>query len=138
MKGEITMRLSHLFNLVCVAIISYNMGVKNQKKRDLEAAENSLKEILNTLKKYTKKEKSAEELIFRSRNEAEDVLSHITTAMENYGFVTLADVKELIGAQSCYTDNKYGWTDLKSARIRIESHYRPRYVLVLPNMQLLK
>ncbi len=141
------MRLSHLFNLVCVAIISYNMGARNQEKKDLQAMEEAIGKTLKGLKKvFEKPDKSSKEFVFRTREEAEDVLEHITTAMENYGLVTLADVKDLMGIQSSYTENKYGWTSIKGMHIKAKkvdiptcySNCFPKYILVLPAVSLLK
>ena len=37
--------------------------------------------------------------------------------MEAYGLVRVADFYDLVGVTGNYTDNKYGWTNIRSAEI---------------------
>ena len=51
-----------------------------------------------------------------------------------FGEVTVADLYDLVGISSDYTDRKYGWTDLATAKpIRV----RGGYLLDLPRAKLL-
>lgn len=77
-----------------------------------------------------------DEIILNNRGEAEDVLSRMIEIMDEYdGMVSVADLYELVGVSSKYTDNNYGWTDLSSARVE---RVREGYLLKLPRIQSLK
>lgn len=54
---------------------------------------------------------------FDNRGEAETVLSRMRDIIERYGMVSVADFYDLISQRHDYTDNKYGWRDLKSAQV---------------------
>lgn len=54
---------------------------------------------------------------FSSRNEAETVVDRMKEILSRYGFVTVADVFDLIGIGTEYTDNARGWTNLDRAVI---------------------
>ena len=55
--------------------------------------------------------------VLNSRTEAEEVLEKLRNILTDYGSVTVADYKELIGITSTFTENKLGWTDLSNAEI---------------------
>ena len=49
--------------------------------------------------------------------------------METYGLVRVADLYDLVGITGSYTDNKYGWTNIRNVEpIRV----RDGYMLKLP------
>lgn len=48
--------------------------------------------------------------IFEQRRDAEQVLDDLNTIQIQYGFVTVADYYDLVGATSCPDDNLFGWT----------------------------
>ncbi|GHV42261.1 hypothetical protein FACS189490_10840 [Clostridia bacterium] len=52
-----------------------------------------------------------------TRGEAESVLSSMDDLIAAYGIVSVADFYDLIGVNGNYTDNKYGWTDIRSADV---------------------
>ena len=52
-----------------------------------------------------------------NRGEAEDVLSRMDEMMATYKIVSVADFYDLLGVDGNYTDYKYGWTDIRSAKI---------------------
>ena len=55
--------------------------------------------------------------VLNSRTEAEEVLEKLRNILTDYGSVTVADYKELIGITSTFTENNLGWTDLSKAEI---------------------
>lgn len=57
------------------------------------------------------------EIILDNRMEAKEVLSKMDELISTYGLVSVADLYDLVGISGNYTDNKYGWTDIRSARI---------------------
>lgn len=64
-----------------------------------------------------------------SRGEAEDVLSLLVDFISDYGMATVADLYDMVGITSEFTDNKYGWVNLSKAEVRIT---RDGYILDLP------
>ncbi|MDO5397814.1 MAG: hypothetical protein Q4G33_07770 [bacterium] len=58
-----------------------------------------------------------DDIILDNRGEAEDVLSRMDELIDTYGLVSVADFYDLVGVTGNYTDNKYGWTDIRSASI---------------------
>ena len=72
---------------------------------------------------------SYDEITLDSRGEAEEVLSRLDELIDNYGVVSVADLYDLVGVTGNYTDNKYGWTNLRNAEaVRV----RDGYLLKLP------
>jgi hypothetical protein len=58
-----------------------------------------------------------DEIIIPTRNEAEEVLDRMHDILSKYESVTVADLYELTGVSSAHTDHKWGWTDLRGARV---------------------
>lgn len=72
---------------------------------------------------------SYDDIIFDNRGEAEDVLSRMDELVSTYGLVSVADLYDLVGITGNYTDNNYGWTDIRSACV---IRVRDGYMLKLP------
>ncbi len=70
-----------------------------------------------------------DDIILDNRGEAEDVLFRMDELIEAYGLVSIADLYDLVGINGSYTDNKYGWTDIRSAKV---VRVRDGYLLKLP------
>ena len=70
-----------------------------------------------------------DDIILDSRGEAEEVLSQMDNLIDMYGNVSVADLYDLVGKSSEYTDNKYGWTNIRNAE---PIHVRDGYMLKLP------
>jgi hypothetical protein len=58
-----------------------------------------------------------DEIIIQSRPEAEDVIDRMFDWLSRYGIVTVAELYEMTGIQSSHTDHKWGWTQLRGARV---------------------
>lgn len=58
-----------------------------------------------------------DDVIFDSRGEAEEVLSSMYDILDRYKVVSVADLFDLVGLQCKYTDNKYGWMDLRGSEV---------------------
>lgn len=71
-----------------------------------------------------------DDLEFDNRGDAEEVLYRMEELLERFDSVSVADLLDLAGVTSNYTDNKYGWTDLRSARVERVSG--GGYVIRLP------
>lgn len=70
-----------------------------------------------------------DEIVLPSRGEAEMVLDRLSDQIEKYDVATVSDLYELVGITGSFTDDKWGWTDLRSARVR---QVREGYLLDLP------
>lgn len=68
-------------------------------------------------------------LSFATRADAEAVLMGMDEILNQYNVVSVADFYDLAGASGTYTDNKYGWTDIRSAHIE---RVRDGYIIRLP------
>lgn len=69
------------------------------------------------------------EIVLENRGEAEEVLDRLGELIEIYKIASVADLCDLVGVESRYTDNKYGWTDIRNADI---IRVRDGYLLKLP------
>lgn len=70
-----------------------------------------------------------DDIILETRGEAEDVLSRMDEIMDTYGIVSVADFYDLVGVTGSFTDNKYGWTNIRSANVL---RTRDGYMIKLP------
>ena len=70
-----------------------------------------------------------DEIIFDNRGEAEAVRDQMIEVIDKYGFVTVADLYDMVELQQPYTSNKYGWTSLANAEV---VRIREGYVIKLP------
>ena len=73
-----------------------------------------------------------EDVILETRREAEEVLNRMEDLIDSYGVVSVADLYDLVGISGNYTDNKYGWMNLRSAGIE---RTRDGYMLLLPKVK---
>lgn len=74
-----------------------------------------------------------DEVVLETRGEAENVLAHLVDLTIDYGMASVADLYELCDIETNFTDNKYGWNDLRGASVT-----RARsggYLLNLPRPQ---
>ena len=70
-----------------------------------------------------------DDIILESRVEAEEVLQRMDELIETYGIVSVADLYDLVGKSCNYTDNKYGWINIRNAEpVRV----RDGYLLKMP------
>lgn len=68
--------------------------------------------------------------IFASRSDVEAVIDNLANIAMSWDTVSVADLYDLIGMeQQSYTDNSWGWSDLRDARVR---EVRDGWVLDLP------
>ena len=72
---------------------------------------------------------SYDDIILDSRGEAEEVLTRMDELMDTYGLVRVADLYDLVGITGNYTDNKYGWTNIRNAEIL---RVREGYMIKMP------
>lgn len=74
-----------------------------------------------------------DDIVLETRGEAEEVLSRMDELIDTYGVVSVADLYDLIGKSCEYTDNKYGWTNIRNAEpIRVRNGYMLKLPKALP------
>lgn len=74
-----------------------------------------------------------DDIVLDNRGEAEEVLERMDELVATYGMVSVADMYDLMGVTPNYTDNKYGWTDIRSAKVvRIQQGYVIKMPRALP------
>lgn len=77
----------------------------------------------------------ADDIWLEDRGDAEAVLWKMRDYLNEYGTVSVAEAKQFAGLRYEYTDNKYGWTDLRSAYV---TRIRDGHLIVLPRAVPLK
>lgn len=77
---------------------------------------------------------NVDDFIIETRGEAEEILFRMDELIELYGSVSVADFYDLLGVTRPYTENKYGWTDIRNAYV---DRVRNGYVIKLPKARLL-
>lgn len=68
-------------------------------------------------------------IMFVTRGEAEDVLNHLISICDLRGVVTVGDLYNLASMSTSYTEENWGWRDLRNARV---VHISSGYILDLP------
>lgn len=64
------------------------------------------------------------EIVIPTRPEAETVIEHLFDLTREYGHATVNDLYELTGITGSFTDERYGWTDLRGlAAVRVSGGY---------------
>ena len=58
-----------------------------------------------------------DDIILDNRGDAEGVLMALDDIIEQYEVASVADLYELVGIDENYTDHKYGWTNLSTAKV---------------------
>ena len=91
---------------------------KENKKRDYGKTRTSSRDYNN--------------IFLDNRADAEEVLMKMDELIYLYGVVSIRDFYDLVGKTGDYTDEKYGWTDIRSASI-IRT-YDNRYKIKLPRV----
>ena len=105
------------------------------KKSNSTASKISYRSYYDDRRDYRKPERTRQtgydydDVILGNRGEAEEVLSRMEEILDRYQVVSVADFYDLVGIQGRYTDNKYGWTDLRNAQV---IRVRDGYIIKLP------
>lgn len=58
-----------------------------------------------------------DDIIFESRTEANDVLITMEETLDRFNRVTVLDFYDFVGITGRFTDDRYGWFDLATARV---------------------
>ena len=70
-----------------------------------------------------------DEIILATRVEAEQVIDRLFDLVARYEQATVSDLYELVGVSGNFTDEKWGWTDVRGAGV---TRIRNGYLLDLP------
>lgn len=70
------------------------------------------------------------DVVLETRKDAEAVLTRLEEIVDEYGMVSVADLYELAGIEGHYTDNNYGWTNVRN--VDIIRVYGGGYMLKMP------
>ena len=69
------------------------------------------------------------DILIDSRPKAEDILSRMNDLLDNYGVVRVSDFYNEVGVTGVYTDQNWGWTDLRGSSVR---QVRGGWVIEMP------
>ena len=112
-------------------------GESEKTKKNSTSSKISYRSYYDNDRKYSynssavKRGYSYDDIILDNRGEAEDVLARIDELVATYGIASVADLYDLVGISGNYTDNKYGWTDVRSATV---VRTRDGYLIKLPKV----
>lgn len=101
--------------------VSYRNYTSYSSKRDTRPATRSVRGY------------DYDEVVLDSRGEAEEVLARMDELISTYGIVSVADFYDLVGITCQYTDNKYGWTNIRNADVmRVRDGYQIKMPKAMP------
>lgn len=82
---------------------------------------------------------SFDDVVFEKRFEAEEVLDQMTEAVDQYGQVTVLDFYNLCGEPHDFTQERWGWEDVRDLKhVTISNLRGGGYVINLPKPVLLE
>jgi len=102
--------------------VTYNNSNDNRRG-------NSRDDSRRDLDRGSRARHSFENVIFTNQWEAEEVLSHLVDMIADYGEATVKAFYELSNMDSDYTDENYGWTNLRDAYV---DRTRQGHVIIFP------
>ena len=70
-----------------------------------------------------------DEVVLSTRQEADEVLDRLYDLIQRYDVATVSDLYELVGISGNFTDQKWGWTELRGSGV---ARVRAGYLLELP------
>ena len=101
--------------------VSYNSSSRNDRGRD--------RDDRRDIDRGSRARHSFDNVVFANKWEAEDVLAHLMDMILEYGEATVRSFYELSNIEADYTDDRYGWTNLRDAYVE---RTRNGYVIVFP------
>ena len=101
--------------------VSYNSSSRNDRDRG--------RDDRRDIDKGSRARHSFANVVFTNKWEAEDVLAHLVDMILEYGEATVRSFYELSNIEADYTDDRYGWTNLRDAYVE---RTRNGYVIVFP------
>ena len=101
--------------------VSYNSSSRNDRDRG--------RDDRRDIDRGSRARHSFANVVFTNKWEAEDVLAHLVDMILEYGEATVRSFYELSNIEADYTDDRYGWTNLRDAYVE---RTRNGYVIVFP------
>ena len=101
--------------------VSYNSSSRNDRDRG--------RDDRRDIDRGSRARHSFDNVVFTNKWEAEDVLAHLVDMILEYGEATVRSFYELSNIEADYTDDRYGWTNLRDAYVE---RTRNGYVIVFP------
>ncbi|QFG09158.1 hypothetical protein PBI_SPORTO_50 [Arthrobacter phage Sporto] len=71
------------------------------------------------------------DFLFQSRGQAEEIIDNLIAVLDQYGTVSVHELKAMIGKTGEFTDQKWGWKNLNQAGVIRDGH---GYRLDLPKL----
>jgi hypothetical protein len=104
-----------------------NYAARFQQTRQIPGSAN-----VTPLSRQQRAQHDFSDVILANRADAEDVLDAMRQLIVEYGVASVNDFYEAIGLTGDFTDDKWGWSDLRGASIRM---VRGGYMFILPRTQ---
>lgn len=143
-KNDLVARICDLGKKTTAALAALDMAEaaianakeqEEKKHRNLYKCDDPKPVTIDCEKSYKNYRKY--ELIYETRIEAEDVLNGMSEIIDNYGFVTVADLYDISGLPGAYyTDSQIGWKG--SIKESIIKRVRDGYIIELPEPEVLE
>lgn len=114
--------------------VSYNNPYNQTGRTNVNKANTVRNERERQYSNRSRSRHNFDDILLETRGEAEEVLSHLVDLTEDYGMASVADLYDLVGITSNFTDNKYGWDNLSNATVEI---VRGGYLIDLPRTMVL-
>lgn len=77
----------------------------------------SMQQSGRTLSRQARREHDFDQIIYKSRSDAESVLSHMYDYLDRFGVVRVSDLYALSDVTAEYTDRGWGWQDLRGSHV---------------------
>ena len=123
-RGGRSIRSRAANNALTSSIVSYNRISSGQRREDPRREIDRRKRAIHNF----------DDIILETRVEAQETIDKLFEIISSYDSASVSDLYEMCGITGEYTDEKWGWTDLRGARpVRV----RGGYLLDLPKPELL-
>lgn len=108
----------------------YSRSRRNRKEKDRVSYNKISKDRRrDDDREYASPRECVKEIIFEEAVDADEILDTLVTAIDDAGYVSVADYYEACNIPSNFTDNKRGWESLASARVK---RIKGGYIINLP------
>lgn len=108
-----------------------NVGHVDYRRLSHGPPRNDAASTTRMLSRGARERQRFDDILIHDRREAEEVLERLFDILSQYGMVSVAELYAMTGIQSSHTDVKWGWTELRGARIT--RNRSGKYVLELPD-----
>ncbi|WNM72439.1 hypothetical protein SEA_MOSSY_60 [Gordonia phage Mossy] len=105
--------------------VSYNRYSGNSNQRSTQSA----------MSYRARETHNFDEIILSTRAEAEEVLDNLFSLVSDYDVATVADLYGMVGQTAQYTDEKWGWSDIRGTSV---TRVKGGYLLDLPRPEFIK